>query len=174
LAVTDTGSGIREEHRASIFDPFFTTKPAGSGPGWISVVRTSSTPPVGQITFQSKLGSGQPLWYPACQPSSHTTSRERSRPHEPEQLARGPKTAASQLGVEGALRDACRCRPNGGGGLCKVKVGLVHHHRQENRNLGAGVDPGDALATMDNGHLYLPPMVREMLRAKGRRAQGIS
>ncbi|SCX80897.1 ATP-binding protein [Microvirga guangxiensis] len=33
LSVTDNGSGIAEQHRASIFDPFFTTKPAGLGLG---------------------------------------------------------------------------------------------------------------------------------------------
>ncbi|MBT2337984.1 sensor histidine kinase [Pseudomonas fluorescens] len=33
LTVSDTGSGIAEEHLAQVFDPFFTTKPVGDGLG---------------------------------------------------------------------------------------------------------------------------------------------
>ena len=33
ISVTDTGPGIRPEHRESIFEPFFTTKPEGAGTG---------------------------------------------------------------------------------------------------------------------------------------------
>lgn len=33
LEVTDTGDGVREEHRPRLFTPFFTTKPAGQGTG---------------------------------------------------------------------------------------------------------------------------------------------
>jgi len=50
---------------------------------------------------------------------------------------------------------------------------VVHHHRSENRSLRARVDPGEALATMDTEHLYLPPKVREMLRKNGGCTQGI-
>jgi PAS domain S-box-containing protein len=74
LAVTDTGAGIREEYRASIFDPFFTTKPAGSGTGLgLSVVRDIVYAHGGQITFQSKLGSGTTfvVTLPVNHPLSH-------------------------------------------------------------------------------------------------------
>jgi two-component system NtrC family sensor kinase len=83
LAVTDTGSGIREEHRASIFDPFFTTKPAGSGTGLgLSVVRNIVYAHGGQITFQSKLGSGTTfvVTLPVSHPQSHNIEGEKSTP----------------------------------------------------------------------------------------------
>jgi PAS domain S-box-containing protein len=81
LAVTDTGSGIREEHRANIFDPFFTTKPAGSGTGLgLSVVRNIVYAHGGQITFQSKLGSGTTfvVTLPVSHPLSHSGEGEKS------------------------------------------------------------------------------------------------
>ncbi|MGC9983618.1 MAG: ATP-binding protein [Polyangia bacterium] len=83
LAVTDTGSGIREEHRASIFDPFFTTKPAGSGTGLgLSVVRNIVYAHGGQITFQSKLGSGTTfvVTLPVSHPISHNIEGEKPTP----------------------------------------------------------------------------------------------
>jgi PAS domain S-box-containing protein len=83
LAVTDTGSGIRDEHRASIFDPFFTTKPAGSGTGLgLSVVRNIVYAHGGQITFQSKLGSGTTFMVtlPVSHPLSQNVEGEKSTP----------------------------------------------------------------------------------------------
>jgi two-component system, NtrC family, sensor kinase len=81
LAVTDSGSGIREEHRASIFDPFFTTKPAGSGTGLgLSVVRNIVYAHGGQITFQSTIGSGTTfvVTLPVRHPLSHNFEGEKS------------------------------------------------------------------------------------------------
>ena len=83
LAVTDNGSGIREEHRASIFDPFFTTKPAGSGTGLgLSVVRNIVYAHGGQITFQSTLGSGTTfvVTLPVNHPLSRNFEGEKSTP----------------------------------------------------------------------------------------------
>jgi PAS domain S-box-containing protein len=83
LAVTDTGSGIRDEHRASIFDPFFTTKPAGSGTGLgLSVVRNIVYAHGGQITFQSQLGSGTTflVTLPVSHPLSQDVEGEKSTP----------------------------------------------------------------------------------------------
>jgi len=59
FAVSDTGAGIKDEDRARVFDPFFTTKPAGKGTGLgLSVVRNIIYSHGGQITFQSRPGSG--------------------------------------------------------------------------------------------------------------------
>jgi len=75
MAITDNGSGIREEHRASIFDPFFTTKPAGSGTGLgLSVVRNIVYAHGGQITFQSTVGSG--TTFVVTLPASHVSSHD--------------------------------------------------------------------------------------------------
>jgi len=83
LAVTDTGSGIREEHRANIFDPFFTTKPAGSGTGLgLSVVRNIVYAHGGQITFQSRIGSGTTfvVTLPVSHPQSHIVEEAKPTP----------------------------------------------------------------------------------------------
>ncbi|HEY0715875.1 MAG TPA: ATP-binding protein [Polyangia bacterium] len=59
FAVSDSGSGIKDEDRAKIFDPFFTTKPAGRGTGLgLSVVRNIIYTHGGQISFQTRPGSG--------------------------------------------------------------------------------------------------------------------
>jgi two-component system, NtrC family, sensor kinase len=59
FAISDTGVGIRDEDRGKIFDPFFTTKPAGKGTGLgLSVVRNIIYSHGGQISFQSRPGSG--------------------------------------------------------------------------------------------------------------------
>lgn len=59
LAVSDNGTGIRDEDRAQIFEPFFSTKPAGKGTGLgLSVVRNIVYSHGGQISFQGRQGGG--------------------------------------------------------------------------------------------------------------------
>ncbi len=59
LAVTDTGTGIRDEDRPFVFEPFFSTKPAGRGTGLgLSVVRNIIYSHGGQISFQTRPGGG--------------------------------------------------------------------------------------------------------------------
>jgi two-component system NtrC family sensor kinase len=59
LAVSDDGEGIRPEEQPRVFEPFFSTKPAGRGTGLgLTVVRNIVLAHGGQVTFQSKPGSG--------------------------------------------------------------------------------------------------------------------
>jgi two-component system, NtrC family, sensor kinase len=59
LAVSDTGVGIKDEDRPHVFEPFFTTKAAGRGTGLgLSVVRNIIYSHGGQISFQTRAGSG--------------------------------------------------------------------------------------------------------------------
>ena len=82
---------------------------------------------------------------------------------KPEQLAEALETAASQLGVKVRYETLAAAGPNGGGGLCKVKGDWFIIIDKKTATSERVSILGDALATMDTEHLYLPPMVREML-----------
>jgi signal transduction histidine kinase len=60
IAVTDTGTGIRPEHRDRIFEPFFTTKPIdqGTGQGLAIVHACVVERHRGSLTFETELGRG--------------------------------------------------------------------------------------------------------------------
>lgn len=59
IAISDTGTGIAEEHVPRIFDPFFTTKPVGEGTGLgLSISYGIIERHGGEITVSSKVGSG--------------------------------------------------------------------------------------------------------------------
>lgn len=60
IRVSDTGTGIAEEHREKIFDPFFTTKPVGKGTGQgLTIARSVIVGKHGgQIAFETEVGRG--------------------------------------------------------------------------------------------------------------------
>ena len=57
ISVTDSGYGIREEHRQRIFDPYFTTKSDGRGLG-LAVSHSIVTNHAGAISVDSQPGRG--------------------------------------------------------------------------------------------------------------------
>jgi PAS domain S-box-containing protein len=55
VRISDTGSGIKKEHRAKIFDPFFTTKKVGEGTGLgLAISYALVNKHGGTITFETK------------------------------------------------------------------------------------------------------------------------
>jgi len=85
---------------------------------------------------------------------------------KPEQLAESLETAATQLGVKVRYETLAAAGPTGGGGLCKVKgEWFIIIDRKTAPSERVSI-LGEALATMDTEHLYLPPEVREMLAQK--------
>jgi two-component system, NtrC family, sensor kinase len=60
VRVSDTGTGIPEEHRQKIFEPFFTTKDVGKGTGqgltvvYGCIVKKHG----GTVTFETEMGKG--------------------------------------------------------------------------------------------------------------------
>jgi signal transduction histidine kinase len=59
VAISDTGSGIREEDLARIFEPFFTTKDVGDGMGLgLAISYGIVQQHGGEIEVQSRLGAG--------------------------------------------------------------------------------------------------------------------
>jgi two-component system, NtrC family, sensor kinase len=59
LVVSDTGSGISEEHQRQVFEPFFTTKASGSGVGLgLAVVYGLANRHGATIELDSELGKG--------------------------------------------------------------------------------------------------------------------
>ena len=53
ISVSDTGHGIKPEHRARVFQLFFTTRPGGSGIGLASAYKTVQLHD-GSIDFESE------------------------------------------------------------------------------------------------------------------------
>lgn len=67
VKISDTGSGIPEEHREKIFQAFFTTKIAGEGSGLgLDIVKKIIDKHGGKIDFESEVGKGTTfmIWLP--------------------------------------------------------------------------------------------------------------
>jgi len=64
IAVADTGTGIKPEHRDRIFEPFFTTKPIdqGTGQGLAIVHACVVDRHRGTLTFDTEVGRGTTFW----------------------------------------------------------------------------------------------------------------
>lgn len=60
IRISDTGAGIKEEHRSRIFDPFYTTKEVGKGTGQGLAIahRVIAEKHGGTITFETEPGAG--------------------------------------------------------------------------------------------------------------------
>lgn len=60
IRISDTGTGIKEQHRARIFDPFYTTKDVGKGTGQGLAIahRVIVEKHGGTIGFETELGVG--------------------------------------------------------------------------------------------------------------------
>jgi two-component system, sensor histidine kinase FlrB len=67
IRVSDTGSGITEEHRARLFDPFFTTRQDGTGLG-LAIVKNVVEGHGGEVRVSSLPGKGSTfeLVLPCC------------------------------------------------------------------------------------------------------------
>jgi hypothetical protein len=83
---------------------------------------------------------------------------------KPEQLSEALENAASQLGIKVRYETLAAAGPTGGGGLCRVKDEWVIIIDKKTAAAERASILGEALATMDTDHLYLPPKVRELLQ----------
>jgi PAS domain S-box-containing protein len=75
FAVTDTGPGIPEAHRARLFDPFFTTREVGQGSGLgLSVVHGLVTGLGGHVAIESPTSGGTvaAIYLPRVRVPGHT------------------------------------------------------------------------------------------------------
>lgn len=57
IIIEDNGKGISDEVKQKIFQPYFTTKSSGTGLG-LAIVKNIVTESAGEITFESKEGTG--------------------------------------------------------------------------------------------------------------------
>ena len=85
VRISDTGTGIKPEHRSRIFDPFFTTKGVGKGTGLgLSISYAIVKEHDGRIDVQSEVGRGSTFTITLPADRDGAGSRPlRPRGHEP-------------------------------------------------------------------------------------------
>jgi signal transduction histidine kinase len=87
IYISDTGQGIKPEHRKRIFSQYFTTKSEGTGLGLSSAYRTI-TALKGKLTFKSEVGKGTtfcieiPLAQGACETKGEEASTRKGEVRE--------------------------------------------------------------------------------------------
>ena len=81
--ISDTGSGIREDHLEHIFTPFFTTKDKGSGLG-LSISHQIIQEHGGTIIVESRLGEGSSFFLNFPVPPVDTRTEGRQEGVDPE------------------------------------------------------------------------------------------
>ncbi len=115
VAISDTGVGIAEEHRARVFDPFFTLKPIGVGTGLgLSICHGVVSALGGEISFTSELGVGTTfsVTLPAAAPgpsSRSTASASTSAaPASPAPAQQAPRRRVLIVDDEPKVAEAAR------------------------------------------------------------------
>ncbi|RMF61504.1 MAG: response regulator [Calditrichaeota bacterium] len=84
ISVSDTGTGIPDEHLDKIFDPFFTTKSVGQGTGLgLSVVYGIIKSHNGYIEVETSPGKGT-VFHIYFEPTSEAVKEKTSNHHFPE------------------------------------------------------------------------------------------
>ena len=79
VRISDTGTGIKPEHRSRIFDPFFTTKGVGKGTGLgLSISYAIVKEHDGRIDVQSEVGRGST--FIITLPADHDRARKPAPP----------------------------------------------------------------------------------------------
>jgi PAS domain S-box-containing protein len=88
IYISDTGMGIKPEHRKRIFSQYFTTKREGTGLGLSSAHRTI-TALKGKLTFKSEVGKGTtfcielPIAEQSCGTRDHASSEKNRNTERP-------------------------------------------------------------------------------------------
>jgi signal transduction histidine kinase/CheY-like chemotaxis protein len=108
LAVSDTGVGIDDEHRAHIFEPFFTTKEQGKGTGLgLSMVYGTVKQMQGSIWVYSELGQGTifKMYFPVISEEEPEIKAKLDKSPQPERLRLTVLVVEDNVSLRALIRD---------------------------------------------------------------------